>query len=121
MKRIEDYEYSLNIQAMQILNDSLDEHAYSLIIHCTCARSIWKTLCAHFDGTNDGESCSKKLVEIYEEEVSTSGRKLEESIHEEHEENHLCLVGHEQEVSNSNSNNGEFSFEELQDAFHELQ
>ena len=77
MKRIEDYEYSLNTQAMQILNDSLDEHAYSLIIHCICARNMWKTLCAHFEGTNDGESCSKKLVEIYEEEVSTSGRKLE--------------------------------------------
>ena len=32
----------------------------------------------------------------------------------------ICLVGHEKEVSNSNSNNDEFSFEELQDAFHEL-
>ena len=59
-------------------------------------------------------------MEINEEEVYTSGRKIEESIHEEHEENHLCLMGHEQEVSNSNSNNGEFSYDELQDTFNEL-
>ena len=44
MKRIEDYEYSLNIQAMQILNDSLDEYVFSLIIHFTCAIYMWKTL-----------------------------------------------------------------------------
>ena len=54
MKRIEDYEYSLNIQAMQILNDSLDEYAYSLTIYFTCARHMWKTLCAHFEGKNEG-------------------------------------------------------------------
>ena len=44
MKRIEDYEYSLNIQAMQILNDSLDGYVFSLIIHFTCAIYMWKTL-----------------------------------------------------------------------------
>ena len=62
-----------------------------------------------FEGTKEeiDESCSnKELVEINEEEAFTSGREIEESIHEEHEENHLCLVRHEQEVSNSNSNNG---------------
>ena len=78
---------------------------------------------AHFEGTKEeiGESCSnKEYVEIHEEEVSTSGRKEEKFIHEEHEENHICLMGHNEEVSNSSSNMNECSYDELQDAFNEL-
>ena len=69
----------------------------------TNAKEIWNSMYAHFEGTKEeiGESCSnKEHVEIHEEEVSTSGRKEENSIHEEHEENHLCLMGHNEEVSN---------------------
>ena len=102
MKRIEDYEYSLNIQAMQILNDSLDEHAYSLIIHCTSARNIWKTLCAHFEGTNDGESYSKELVESVREEPSTSRRVSDDFDHNELEQDIIYLMGsNHQEGSSS--------------------
>ena len=78
-------------------------------------------MCIRFEGTKKevGESCSNlEVVESQENEASTS--KNEESIHVEHEQDHLCLMGHEQEVSNSNSNNGEFSYDELQDAFNEL-
>ena len=59
-------------------------------------------------------------MEIHEEKASTSGRKEEKSIHEEHEENHLCLMGHNEEVSNSNSNMNEYSYEELQEVFNDL-
>ena len=72
----------------------------------TSGKEIWNSMYAHFEGTKEekDESCSnKELVEIHEEEVSTSGRKEEKSIHEEHE-NHLCLMGYNDEVSNSNSN-----------------
>ena len=89
----------------------------------TSAKEIWNSMYAHFEGTKEeiGESCSdKELVEIHEEEVSTSGRKEEKSIHEEHEENHLCLMGHNEEVSNSNSNMNEYSYEELQEVFNDL-
>ena len=103
--------------------NNFENYSTSFTNKYTSAKEIWNSMCIRFEGTKEeiGESCSnKELVEINEEEVSTSGRKIEESIHEEHKENHLCLMGHEQEVSNSNSNNGEFTFEELQDAFHEL-
>ena len=73
----------------------------------TSGKEIWNSMYAYFEGTKEeiGESCSnKEHVEIHEEEVSTSGRKEEKSIHEEHEENHLCLMGHNEEVSNSSSN-----------------
>ena len=89
----------------------------------TSAKEIWNSMYAHFEGTKEeiGESCSNnEHVEIYEEEVSTSGRKEEKFIHEEHEENHLCLMGHNEEVSNSNSNTNNYSYDELQDAFNEL-
>ena len=59
-------------------------------------------------------------MKIHEEEVSTNRRKEEKSILEEHEENHLCLMGHNEEVSNSNSNMNEYSYEELQNAFNDL-
>lgn len=78
---------------------------------------------AHFEGTKeeiDESYSNKELVKIHEEEVSTSGRKEEKSIHKEHEENHLCLMGHIEEVSNSNSNMNVYSYDELQDAFDEL-
>ena len=42
------------------------------------AKEIWNSMYAHFEGTKEekDESCSnKELVEIHEEEVSTSGRK----------------------------------------------
>ena len=64
MKRIEDFELSMNIQVMKILNDSLDEYAISLVNYCTCAKDIWNTLSVHFEGTNEGESYSKELVEF---------------------------------------------------------
>ena len=78
MKRIEDFEFSLNIQVMKILNDSLDEYALSLIKNCTCAKDIWNTLCVHFEGTIEGETYSKELVELEEEEPSTSGSKYDD-------------------------------------------
>ncbi len=96
--------------------DKFDKYFTSITNKYTSAKEIWNSMCVHFEGTKEemGESClNKELVEINEEEVSTSGRKIEE-----HEENYLCLMGHEQEGSNSNSNNGKFTFEELQDAFH---
>ena len=89
----------------------------------TSAKESWNSMYAHFEGTKEeiGESCSnKEYVEIHEEEASTSGRKEEKSIHEEHEENHLCLMGHNEEVSNSNSNTNNYSYKELQDAFDEI-
>ena len=89
----------------------------------TSAKEIWNSMYAHFEGTKEeiDESCSnKELVEIHDEEVSTSRRKEEKSIHEEHEENHLCLMGHNEEVSNSNSDTNDHSYEELQDVFNEL-
>jgi len=89
----------------------------------TSAKEIWNSMYAHFEGTKEeiSESCSnKEHVEIHEEEVSTSGRKEEKFIHEEHEENHLCLMGHNEEVSNSNSNMIVYSYDELQNAFDEL-
>lgn len=61
-----------------------------------------------------------KLVETHEEDVSTSERKIEDSIHKEHEEHHLCLMGHNEEVSNSDLDYNELSYDELQDAFNEL-
>ena len=103
--------------------NKFDKYSSSITNKYTSAKEMWNSMCVRFEGTKQeiGESCSnKELVEINEKEVSTSGRKIEESIHEEYEENHLCLMRHEQEVSNSNSNNGEFTFEELQYAFHEL-
>ena len=79
-------------------------------------------MCVCFEGTKEeiSESCSNtELVEINEEEVSTSGRKEEKFIHKEHE-NHLYLMGYNDEVSNSNSNMIVYSYDELQDAFDEL-
>ena len=67
-------------------------------------------MCVRFEGTKEeiGESSSHmELVVSKEEESSTSGRTIDESIHVEHEQDHLCLMGHKQEVSNSNSNNVE--------------
>ena len=103
--------------------NQFDKYSTSITNKYTSAKEIWNSMCVRFEGTKEeiGESCSnKELVEIKEDEVSTSGRKMEEFIQEEHEEDHLCLMGHELEVSNSNSNNCEFSHEELLDAFHEL-
>ena len=106
---------------MQILNDSFDEYAYSLTIHCTCARQMWKTLCAHFEGTNDGESYLKKLVESEEEDSSTSGRINDDFNHDEHEQDTICLMGLDhQVVSSSKSKNGDFTSDELLDAFEDL-
>ncbi len=80
-------------------------------------------MCIRFESTKEevGESCSNlELVESKENKAFTSGKKNEESIHEEQEKNHLCLMGHEQEVSNSSSSMNECSYDELQDAFNEL-
>ena len=93
MKRIEDYEYSLNIQAMQTLNDSLDEYVFSLIIHCTCVIYMWKTLCGYVEGTNDGESYSKELVESEKEEPSTSRRVSDKFEHDELKQDIIYLMG----------------------------
>ena len=91
MKRIEDFELSMNIQVMKILNDSLDEYALSLIKNCTCAKDIWNTLCIHFEGTIEGETYSKELVELEEDEPSTSGSKDDDQ-----EQDVRCLMGLEQ-------------------------
>ena len=80
-------------------------------------------MCVHFEGTKEkvGDSSSHmELVESKEEEPSTSGRTIDESIHVEQEHDHLCIMGHDEEVSNSNSNDCEFSYEDLQDAIHEF-
>ena len=99
--------------------DKFDKYSTSITNKYTSAKEIWNSMYAHFEGTKEeiDESCSNKE---YEEEVSTSGRKEEKFIHEEHEENHLCLMGHNEQVSNSNSNTNNYSYEELQDAFDEL-
>ena len=116
MKRIEDFEFSMNIQVMKIINDSLDEYALSLVNHCICAKDIWNTLCVHFEGTIKGEIYSKELVELEEEEPSTSG-----SIDDDQEQDARCLMGLDhQEVSSSKSKNCEFSFDELLDACYDL-
>ena len=44
------------------------------------------------------------------EECSTTGNMDDE----------MCLMGHNEEVSNSNSNMNEYSYEQLQDAFNDL-
>ena len=101
---------------MQILNDSLDEYALSLVNHCTCAKDIWNTLCVHFEGTIEGETYSKKPVELEEEEPFTSG-----SINDDQEQDVRCLMSLDhQEVSSSKFENCEFSFDELLDAFYDL-
>ena len=116
MKRIEDFGFSMNIQVMKILNDSLDEYALSLIKNCTCAKDIWNTLCVHFEGTIEGKTYSKELEELEEDEPSTS-----ESIDDDQEQDARCLMGLDhQEVSSSKSKNCEFSFDELLDAFYDL-
>ena len=101
--------------------NNFENYSTSFTNKYTSAKDIWNGIYAHFEDTKleIDESCSnKELVEIHDEEVSTSRRKEEKSIHKEHKENHLCLMGHNEEVSNSNSTNCEFSYEELQDAFH---
>ena len=116
IKRIEDFEFSMNIQVMKILNDSLDEYALSLIKNCTCAKDIWNTLCVHFEGTIERETYSKELEELEEEDPSTSG-----SIDDDKKQDARCLMGLDhQEVSSSKSKNCEFSFNELLDAFYDL-
>ena len=103
--------------------NNFENYSTSFTNKYTNAKEIWNSMYAHFEGTKEekDESCSnKKFVEIHEEEVSTNRRKEEKSILEEHEENHLCLMGHNEEVSNSNSNTNNYSYEELQDAFDEL-
>ena len=102
--------------------NNFENYSTSFTNKYTSTKEIWNSMYAHFEGTKEekDESCSnKELVEIHEE-VSTSGKKNEEFIHEEQEENHLCLMGHEQEVSNSSSSMNECSYDELQDAFNEL-
>ena len=92
--------------------DKFDKYSTSITNKYTSAKEIWNSMCVRFEGTKEeiGESSSHmELVVSKEEESSTSGRTIDESIHVEHEQDHLCLMGHEQEVSNSNSNNGEFS------------
>ena len=102
--------------------NKFDKYSSSITNKYTSAKEIWTSMCSHFEGKREevGESYSNMENVETKEESSISGRTIDESIHVEHEQDHLCLMGHEQEVSNSNSNNGEFTFEELQDAFHEL-
>ena len=102
--------------------NKFDKYSSSITNKYTSAKEMWTNMCSHFEGKKEevGESYSNMEDVESKEEPSTSGRTFDESIHGEHEQNPLCLMGHEQEVSNSNSNNGEFTFEELQDAFHDL-
>ena len=101
---------------MKILNDSFDEYALSVIKNCTCVKDIWNTLYVHFEGTIEGETYSKELVELEEEAPSTSGSKDDDQ-----EQDVRCLMGLDhQEVSSSKSENCEFSFDELLDAFYDL-
>ena len=100
-----------------------EKYSTSITNKYTSAKEIQSSMFIRFEGTKKeiGESCSnKELVEDNNEEASTSGRTINEAIREEHEENHLYLMGYEQEVSNSSSNMNEYSYEELQDAFNEL-
>ncbi len=109
------------IMPINCLN-KFDKYSSSITNKYTSAKEIWTSMCSHFEGKREevGELYSNMEDVESKEESSTSGKTFDESIHGEHEQNHLCLMGHEQEVSNSNSNNDEFTFEELQDAFHDL-
>ena len=72
--------------------NNFENYSISFTNKYTSTKEIWNSMYAHFEGTKEeiGESCSnKEYVEIHEEEVSTSGRKEEKSIHEEHEEKDL--------------------------------
>ena len=116
MKRIEDFEFSMNIQVMKILNDSLDEYALSLIKNCTCAKDIWNTFCVHFEGTIEGKTYSKELEELEKEKPFTS-----RSVDDDQEQDARCLMGLDhQEVSSSKFEICDFTFDELLDAFHDL-
>ena len=92
------------------------KYSTSITNKYTSAKEIWSSMCIRFEGTKEeiGESCSnKELVEDNEEVASTSERKEEKSILEEHEENHLCLMGLNEEVSNSCSNIDAVSYTHL--------
>ena len=59
--------------------DKFDKYSTSITNKYNSAKEIWNSMCVHFEGTKEeiGESCSnEELVEINEEEVSTSGRKI---------------------------------------------
>ena len=110
------------IMSINCLN-KFDKYSFSITNKYTSAKEVWSSMCIRFEGTKEevGESCSNvELVESKEDKAFTSEKKNEESIHEEQEENHLCLMGHEQEVSSSSSSMNECSYDELQDAFNEL-
>ena len=110
------------IMSINCLN-KFDKYSSSITNKYTSAKEVWSSMCIRFEGTKEevGESCSNvELVESKEDKAFTSEKKNEESIHEEQEENHLCLMGHEQEVSSSSSSMNECSYDELQDAFNEL-
>ena len=110
------------IMSINCLN-KFDKYSSSITNKYTSAKEVWSSMCIRFEGTKEevGESCSNlELVESKENKAFKSGKKNEESIHEEQEENHLCLMGHEQEVSSSMSSMNECSYDELQDAFNEL-
>ena len=58
--------------------NNFENYSTSFTNKYTSAKEIWNSMCVHFEGTKKkiGKSCStKELVEINEEEVSTSGRK----------------------------------------------
>ena len=77
--------------------DKFDKYSTSITNKNTSAKEIWNSMCVRFEGTKEeiGESSSHmELVVSKEEESSTSGRTIDESIHVEHEQDHLYLMGH---------------------------
>ena len=96
----------LNAKLFHLILSALDDVVLSKVITNKTPKEIWSCLEFLYEGTNaENEPQNDDM-----EECSTT-RNMDDE---------MCLMGHNEEVSNSNSNMNEYSYEELQDAFNDL-